>query len=277
MGMEHQPLVSIITPTFMQGKYIRDCIESVKQQSYSKIEHIIYDACSTDETDRIITGYLGTYDLTYYREEDKGQAHALNKGFDRAGGDIVCWLNSDDLYYNNTVIEDIVDLFNNNAGVDVVSGGGVLTDERGDYLSDLKVSKHVCSLEKMKIYCRTLQPSTFWRKTDLRLDESLNFTFDWKFFIDMLKNDYVFMVTDKKLSKYRQHLNSKTWTDSAARKRELALVTDYAGSSVLQRNWCWFIYKLYLVSERSPLKLTLFVKILNRCVGIISLGRIGSY
>lgn len=275
--MAHQPLVSIITPTYMQGKYIKDCIESVKQQSYKNLEHIIYDACSVDTTERVVADYLGKYNLTYYREEDNGQAHALNKGFDKASGEIVCWLNSDDLYYNNTVIENVVDLFNKNTRVDVVSGGGILTDENGNYLSDLKASKHVCSLEKMKIYCHTLQPSTFWKKTDLRLDEGLNFTFDWKFFIEMLKNGYVFLVTEKKFSNYRQHSNSKTWMDSASRKRELALITDYAGSSFLQVKWCWFIYKLYLISEKSPLKFTLLAKILNRCVGIASLGRIGSY
>ena len=102
--MPSSPLISVITPSYMQGKFIDACIGSVKRQSYDNIEHLIFDAQSSDTTDSVVKSHLGTYNLQYFSEPDTGQANALNKGLDRAKGDIVCWLNSDDLFHKRTRI-----------------------------------------------------------------------------------------------------------------------------------------------------------------------------
>src|SRR6267142_508883 len=90
------PLVTIVTPSFNQGHFIRATIESVLSQDYPHIEYIIMDGGSTDETASVVSDYAGR--LTFISERDRGQSHAINKGFRMARGSILAWLNSDDLY-----------------------------------------------------------------------------------------------------------------------------------------------------------------------------------
>jgi glycosyltransferase len=101
--------VSIITATYNSAATIADCLESVNNQTYQNIEHIIIDGGSTDDTLAIIQekGFKGKF----ISEKDKGIYDAMNKGIDLVTGDIVGILNSDDLYANNTIVEDLVTLF----------------------------------------------------------------------------------------------------------------------------------------------------------------------
>jgi glycosyltransferase involved in cell wall biosynthesis len=103
--------VSIITPTLNSAKFIRDCIESVKNQSYSDIEHIIVDGGSVDSTLEIVKEYEGSYNLRVINQKDNGIYDALNKGIENASGEIIAILHSDDLYQNNEVIEKVVEIF----------------------------------------------------------------------------------------------------------------------------------------------------------------------
>jgi glycosyltransferase len=102
---------SIITPSLNSAKFIRDCIESVKNQSYSDIEHIIVDGGSVDSTLEIVKEYEGSYNLRVINQKNNGIYDALNKGIENASGEIIAILHSDDLYQNNEVIEKVVEIF----------------------------------------------------------------------------------------------------------------------------------------------------------------------
>ena len=86
--------LSVVTPSFNQGHFVRATIESVLSQDYPNIQYIIMDGGSTDETASVVKDYGSR--LTFISEKDRGQSHAINKGFQLAHGTLLAWLNSDD-------------------------------------------------------------------------------------------------------------------------------------------------------------------------------------
>src|SRR5271154_83853 len=100
MTEAEQPRITIVTPSFNQGGFIRDTIESVLAQEYPNVEHIVVDAMSTDETPQVLQRYPH---LKVIREPDRGQADAINKGFSIASGDIYCFLNADDTFVSGAL------------------------------------------------------------------------------------------------------------------------------------------------------------------------------
>ena len=109
--------ISIITVTYNSIKYIKDCLASVKSQSYLDIEHIIVDGASNDGTLSLIESKRKQF-ATIITEPDKGVYHAMNKGIKVAKGDIVGFLNSDDFYTNNNVISEVVKEFKKDSSID---------------------------------------------------------------------------------------------------------------------------------------------------------------
>jgi glycosyltransferase involved in cell wall biosynthesis len=126
---------SIITPSFNQGRFIADCIESVRQQAYPH-EHLIFDACSGDETLEVLKRHADLPELTWVSEPDKGQCDAINKGFLRANGDWVMWLNADDFLLPGA-LEKVAAFIEKHPDADVVYGGWNFTD------ADKRVTKTV--------------------------------------------------------------------------------------------------------------------------------------
>src|SRR5579862_2145504 len=122
------PLVTIVTPSFNQGPFIRATIESVLSQNYEPIEYIIMDGGSTDETPSVVKDYSSR--LTWISERDRGQSHAINKGFQRANGSIVSWINSDDWILPGAVASAVAG-FAAHPSAGAVYGEGYLLDRAG--------------------------------------------------------------------------------------------------------------------------------------------------
>jgi len=114
------PLVSIIIPSFNQGNFIEQTIKSILCQNYNNIEVIVVDGMSSDQTIEILNKYKNQ--ISYIHEPDSGQSDAINKGLKLAKGEIISWLNSDDLYVNRKAISKIVQKFETNKNIDFIYG-----------------------------------------------------------------------------------------------------------------------------------------------------------
>jgi glycosyltransferase involved in cell wall biosynthesis len=121
------PKLSVVIPSYQQGRYIEETIRSVLLQNYPNVELIIMDGNSTDETQAILEHYKNFISLTI-NENDRGQSHAINKGFAMADGEIFYWLNSDDFLTLNS-INKVMLLFQSNLSLDIIYGDGVLLDQ----------------------------------------------------------------------------------------------------------------------------------------------------
>ena len=114
---------TIITPTWNQAAYIEDTIKSVLEQRFEDFEYLIIDNCSDDGTEEIVRKYADKDPrITYIREPDNGQAEAINKGLRAAKGEVVCWINSDDYYFDDYVLENVAAYFKRYPKAGVVAG-----------------------------------------------------------------------------------------------------------------------------------------------------------
>ena len=153
------PLVSIVTPSYNQGEFIRETIESVLNQDYPNIEYLVMDGGSTDNTIEILESYGDR--IQWVSEKDAGQADAVNKGVRRAKGQIIGWLNSDDTYLEGAVSK-MVAYFKEHPGTDMVYGEGYYTDKHGDVTERYLTEKFdYYRLAEMCIIC---QPTAFFTK-----------------------------------------------------------------------------------------------------------------
>lgn len=218
--MKDKPLVSIITPSFNQGKFIRETIESVLQQDYDNIEYIVNDGGSTDNTVSILEEYGDR--ITWVSERDGGQTDAINKGIRIAKGEIIAYLNSDDIYLPGT-IPFIVEQFKKNQDVDFLYGDFHAIGIDGTILDQVKTIPFDADILLFDANYIS-QPASFYRKRLFDkiglFDDTLNYLMDYEFFLRSAKNKNKMRLVKRYLSAIRYHGECKTLTGATPWAKE---------------------------------------------------------
>jgi len=182
------PLVSIVTPSYNQGRFLEASILSVLAQDYPNIEYIIVDGGSKDESVEIIRQYESRL-AWWVSEKDKGHADALNKGFSHARGEILAWLNSDDIYYP-TAVSEAVAFLNQHPDTGMVYGDALLIDDSGKIIGKF-ASKQTSYRAMLRGSVHIPQATTFYRTRLWQqvgpLDLSLFYAFDYDFWVKLAK------------------------------------------------------------------------------------------
>lgn len=225
------PKITIVMPTLNQDRFLEAAIRSVLLQEYPNLEYIILDGGSTDASIDIIRHYeahLAHWDST----PDNGPASAINRGFSRATGEILAWLNSDDVYQPGA-LHAAAATFLGNPEAELVYGEGWYINESGARIEPCRFIRRQFNRRYMVNKDPILQPAAFWRRSLWErtgvLDESLHWVFDWEWFIRAYEQG-TFHYLPQNLAHYRIQPAALTRTGGLARQLEHGRVTRHYGA-----------------------------------------------
>jgi glycosyltransferase involved in cell wall biosynthesis len=216
------PLISIVTPSYNQAQYIERTINSVLNQEYPKLEYIIQDGASTDDTSKLLAKYNKKI-AHIFSQLDTGQANAINLGFTRATGEIMAWLNSDDLLLPGTLAY-VANFFSEHPEVDVVYGHRLLINAEDQIIGKWVLPPHNDDVLTWADYIP--QETMFWRrslweKVGACLDESYKFALDWELIIRFREQSATFARLPRFLGAFRVHPEQKTTSWNSIGQKEM--------------------------------------------------------
>jgi len=212
------PKISIITPSFNQAQFIEETVKSVVEQNYPNLEYIIKDAGSTDGSLEIIKKYASRYPkiIKWISKKDKGQTDGINQGIKMATGDVLAYLNSDDVYLPNT-LQTVAEEFIKHPEAMWITGDYFIIDNTGkkiqSYVAGYKeLLRKKPTFIKLAIANYIIQPSTFWRRSLMKkigiFDPSLRYCMDYDYWMRAIKQSPP-IVMDRRFSLFRIHKTSK--------------------------------------------------------------------
>jgi len=239
------PLVSIVTPSYNQGRFLKRTIESVLNQSYPNIEYIVIDGGSTDETLDILESYGQRFQ--WISEPDRGQTDAINKGFARSNGCIRAYLNSDDVLLPNAV-ETVVGHFRTHADCDLVYGRAKYIDAN-DTVTGMYNTADYSFARLMRDNC-ICQPAAFWRSRIAKqigpYNDQLHYAMDYEYWIRIDRAGGKIEHIPDILAASRLYAETKTLSARGAIYQEIFQVcqaqagyVDYAYFAGLWQHLCW--------------------------------------
>jgi FkbM family methyltransferase len=252
---EKLPAISIVTPSYNQSQFIESTIRSVIEQNYPRLEYIIQDANSDDGTKNILSRYENK--VTHIESvPDKGQTNAINIGMHKTTGDVLAYLNSDDLYLPGT-LKYVGEFFANNPNVDVVYGHRVIINEVGLEVGRWIIPEH--DSEALTWVDYLPQETMFWRRSVWEkvggFDETFKFAMDWDYILRMQKMGVKLVRLPRFLGAFRVHERQKTLAMNhigqqevaRLRKRELGFVPNSSEINEHMKNYYKRHLKLHLL------------------------------
>ncbi|MBM3981781.1 MAG: glycosyltransferase [Planctomycetes bacterium] len=206
------PLISVVTPSFNQGQFLGATLESVLNQEYPRLEYVVQDGGSTDSTADVLARYKSRLHRAEMRK-DNGQSHAINLGFAGTTGEIMAYLNSDDLLLPGA-LHAVAKFFQDNPAVDAVYGHRVIVNERGAELGRWVLPQHDAEVLTWADYVP--QETLFWRRRIWDkvggIDESFRFAMDWDLLLRFQDAGAKIRRLGRFLGAFRVHSSSKTVT-----------------------------------------------------------------
>jgi glycosyltransferase involved in cell wall biosynthesis len=234
------PRISVVTPSYNQGQFIEQTIRSVLLQAYPNLEYIIIDGGSSDESLEVINRYQ-EHVAYWVSEPDRGQSHAINKGFLKSTGQIMCWLNSDD-YYSSGTLQTVAEYLADSTGNFAIVGDvyKVYVDTGRAILMPGRYRGRERLLQFWRGY-EMPQPSIFWRREVFDkvglLDEELHYIMDFDYWA-RISEHFDFKNVDRSLSYSNYHDRAKTGDNYVRYHEDLRKYAHaYWGSPFSVRYW----------------------------------------
>lgn len=210
------PEVALVTPSFNQARFIQHTLASVREQRYPRLQYVVQDGLSTDGTDVLLKACVAN-GVDIRIEADSGQADALNRGFARTTGEVMGYLNSDDLLLPRT-LQLVGRYFHDHAEVDVIYGNRLIVNEEGMEVGRWILPGHDAKVLRFVDYVP--QESMFWRRqiwdrVGARFDSRLHFAMDWELILRFLDAGAVFHHVADLFGIFRVHGGQKSQANFA--------------------------------------------------------------
>jgi glycosyltransferase involved in cell wall biosynthesis len=250
------PSISIVTPSFNQGRFITDTIESLLSQRYPKLEYIIQDNHSLDDTHAILQSAKINNDgerIKVFIENDTGQSDALNRGFAKSSGEIMGYLNSDDLLLPGSLAM-VGAYFRDNPNVDAIYGNRVIINELGMEVGQWILPRHDAEIISHIDYVP--QETLFWRRRIWNqvgaFNNDLRFALDWDLILRFIEVGANIHHLPSLFGAFRAHQGQKSQKNyNFEGKREISMLRSRSRKSLVQRIRLNILHMKYLIDHIS--------------------------